>query len=153
MKHTPRLLLTVALALAAFTTATAQSNQRIDELLTQDPAQLGHTAYLVLSAAGSIPEDSSPDDAIAAAREAGLVRSGAAAGDAVSFGAFSYLLTGAFDVPGGVMYRLLPGPRYAAREVIFQGWSRSRRSPREELSGDVVVRILSVYLNTEGGEQ
>ena len=131
----------------------AQSNERIDQLLTQDPAQLGHTAYLVLSAAGTIDEDVSPAEAVAAAKDAGLLPAGARGDTPTRFGDFAYLLTGSFGVPGGVMYRLVPGPRYAAREVVFQGWSRTRRSAGEIISGDVVARVLSVYLNEEGGER
>ncbi|MFO8041791.1 MAG: hypothetical protein R6U25_01205 [Alkalispirochaeta sp.] len=129
----------------------AQSNQEIDRLLAQDPAQLGHVAYLVLTAAGIVEEGASPGEALTAAQQRNLLPAEARVVDAVQFGQFSYLLTDSFGVPGGLMYRLIPGPRYAAREVVYQGWSRSRRAPGEELSGDAVARIMSVYLNQEGG--
>jgi hypothetical protein len=114
---------------------------------------VGQAAYLVLSAAGLIDEDASPGEALVAAQERGLVSAEGRADDAIRFGEFAYMLTDSFDVSGGLMYRLIPGPRYAAREVVYQGWSRTRRAPGETLSGDVVVRIMSVYLNQEGGAQ
>ncbi len=129
----------------------AQSNEQIDRLLSQDPAQLGQAAYLVLTAAGLIEEDSSPGEALVAAQERGIVSAEGQVDDPLQFGEFAYMLTDSFGVSGGLMYRLIPGPRYAAREVVYQGWSRSRRAPREELSGDAVARIMSVYLNQEGG--
>lgn len=131
----------------------AQSNEQIDRLLSQDPAQVGQAAYLVLTAAGLIEEDSSAGEALVAAQERGLVSAQGQVDDPLQFGQFAYMLTDSFGVSGGLMYRLIPGPRYAAREVVYQGWSRTRRAPGEKLSGDTVVRIMSVYLNEEGGAQ
>lgn len=129
----------------------AQSNEEVDRLLSQDPAQVGQAAYLVLTAAGVIEDTATAGQALVAAQQRGLLSEETQVDDAVQFGEFAYMLTDSFGVPGGVMYRLIPGPRYAAREVVFQGWSRSRRAPGEELSGNVVARIVSVYLNQEGG--
>jgi len=109
MREKPRRAILFGLMLAATTALlSAQSNERIDELLTQTPAQIGHTAYLVLTAAGSIDESATPAQAIAAAQEAGWLPAGVTVDDPTRFGDFSYLLTGSFDVAGGVMYRLVP---------------------------------------------
>jgi hypothetical protein len=152
MREKRRRAILIGLMLAATTALlSAQSNERIDELLAQEPAQIGHTAYLVLTAAGAIDESATPAQAIAAAQEAGWLPAGVTVDDPTRFGDFSYLLTGSFGVAGGVMYRLVPGPRYAAREVVYRGWSRSQRSPAEIVSGDVVTRVLSVYVNSQGG--
>lgn len=148
-----RTILLSAIVLFVTTAAWAQSNDRIDELLAQDPAATDLTAYLVLSAAGLVGEDAEPREAVDYAVSEGMLPGGAVGSDAVTFGRFSYLLTRSFGVPGGVMYRLVPGPRYAAREVVFQGWSRKRRDTGELLDGETVVRILSVYLNEQGGAQ
>ena len=138
---------------AGFSLVSAQSNERLDVLLTQDPAETGHAAYLILTAADILPEDSSPDEAYQAAVEAGWVAPDSSSTEPIEFGSFSHLFMEAFDVSGGVMYRVFPGPRYAAREVVYQEWSRTRRSPGERLSGDATVRILSVFLNQRGGVQ
>ncbi len=133
--------------------AVGQSNERIDELLRQGVAEAGHGAYLVLTAAGAVPESADPGEALAAAQEAGLLPGRMERTDLLSFGQFAYLLTESFGVPGGVMYRVLPGPRYAAREVVYQGWSRKRRAPSDPIAGESLVRIVSVYLNETGGAQ
>ncbi|TVR75002.1 MAG: hypothetical protein EA427_00510, partial [Spirochaetaceae bacterium] len=80
------------LLLAGFVTGTvaAQSTERIDELLRQDPAETGHVAYLVLSAAGIIPETASLEAALQAARERGMLPAEASVSDPVSFGRFSF---------------------------------------------------------------
>lgn len=135
------------------TAVTAQSNERIDELLSQDQAQIGHAAYLVFSAAELLDEETDPDGAMRYGIENGLIPTGSNQDDPVTFGRFSYLMTASFGIPGGVMYRLFPGPRYAAREVVYQGWSRKRRASSEVIDGDTVVRVLSVYLNDQGGSR
>ena len=146
---------TVRLALLFFIAGSGwtQSNQMVDALLEQDPAQLGHTTYLILSAAGIIPEAADAAVALVAAQERGWIPAGATAGDATTFGALAHLLMEAFEEEGGVMYRFFPGPRYAAREIAYQGWARRRRPPGERIGGEVVVRIVSVYLNSQGGSQ
>ncbi|MEX2442844.1 MAG: hypothetical protein WD492_04530 [Alkalispirochaeta sp.] len=128
----------------------AQSNEEIDRLLSQDPAQVGEAAYLVLTAAEIVEQDVTPQQAVSVAQERGLLAADVRADDVVRFGELAYMLTDSFGVPGGLMYRLIPGPRYAAREVVYQGWSRTRRAPGAELSGNAVVRIVSVYINQEG---
>ena len=150
MRYIPaRLVIGLIVMGSALVPLSAQSNARIDELLAQPTATLGHTAYLVLSAAGRIEEDLSVGSAVREAQALGMIAEGATASDIVTFGQFSHLLMESFAVRGGVLYRLFPGPRYAAREVVFHKWSRSDRSPREELSGEEVMRILSVYVNKE----
>ncbi len=125
----------------------AQSNERIDEVLSQENAQVGHAAYLVLSAGGLVSDETSPQEAARLAMERGHIESGKTAEAGITFGEYSYLLMTVFDVPGGVMYRLFPGPRYAAREVRYRQWSGTNRAPSDVLSGDAAVRILSLFLN------
>lgn len=130
------------------TGAAAQSNERIDELLGQNPATRGHAAYLVLTASGALPESTSVQAAHQAAVDNGYLPSGSAPGDPVTFGQLSFLLMEAFGEPGGVMYRAFPGPRYASREVVYRRWARLRRPPGQIIDGDVAVRVVSVYLNS-----
>lgn len=146
-----RIILLSAIGFFVATVTWAQSNDRIDELLAQDPAQTDLTAYLILSAAELVDENVAPQEAVDYAIAEGMLSAGTDAAEAVTFGRFSYLLMRSFGVPGGVMYRLVPGPRYAAREVVFQKWSRMRRDTDELLDGETVLRILSVYLNEQGG--
>lgn len=141
------LMVAVLLGTVLTGTIAAQSNQRVDELLGQRPARNGHAAYLVLTAAGIAGEDESPAAVFRTAQQQGLFEPGDTADGAISFGRYSYLLMESFGERGGVMYRLIPGPRYAAREVVYQRWSRTRRAPGTLIDGEVATRVLSVYLN------
>ena len=53
---------------------------------------------------------------------------------------------------GGLMYRMIPGPRYAGREVVFRNWTIERRTTNEEISGETALRILGNYLAAREAE-
>jgi hypothetical protein len=145
-----RIFTTVGLAilviLVPFPVA-GQSNERVDELLRQVPAEQGHVAYMVLTTAGILNDQVSAGGAFRHAQQVGLLPPDNAPDDPVTFGLFAHLMLEAFSIPGGAMYRAFPGPRYAAREVVARQWSRQRRTPRELIDGETVMRILSVYYN------
>lgn len=129
----------------------AQSNEMLDRLLEREQATHGETAYLVLVAAGRLSEDSSPELAAAALVEQGWKIVVREAGEAARLGEYAYLLAQAFELKGGVMYRLLPGPRYAARELSYMQVIQGSGSPSRTLSGEEAVRMLGSLLDWKEG--
>lgn len=128
----------------------AQSNDMIDSILGEETASVGSAAYVALSAAGLVADDATRDRAVVIAREAGWLGDEVEAGDAATFGQIAYLLMEATEVRGGLMYRMIPGPRYAAREFVYQGWSPERRGPGETVTGQFLIRVTGNFLdNTE----
>ena len=139
------LVLLIGIAAAGF----AQSNEIIDDLLASDAAPLGHVAYLVYSAAGVADEAWGPPEALELLLEKGWLD----ASDAdrpVNLGVFAHLVMTTFDMRGGVMYTLIPGPRYAAREFAFRQFATGNTSPYRVLSGDEVTHMLGRVLDTLG---
>lgn len=134
------------LLLVAATTLTAQSNEQIDAILAEDVATTGSAAYVALSAAGLVDDDSPASRAVEIAVEAGWLPQGTAADEPATFGRFAYLLMEAMEVKGGLMYRMIPGPRYAAREFVYREWSPERRAPGEEISGQFLIRVTGNFL-------
>lgn len=59
----------------------------------------------------------------------------------------------AFSIPGGVMYHVLPSPRYALRELEFMGFIDKGTNPSKKISGDGVVRILGYVLDWKEGQK
>jgi len=135
------------LLLVAATTVTAQSNEHIDAILAEDVATVGSAAYVALTAAGLVDDDSPTSRAVEIAIEAGWLPEEAAADEPVSFGRFAYLLMEATEITGGLMYRMIPGPRYAAREFVYRAWSPERRSPGEQITGQFLVRVTGNFLD------
>jgi hypothetical protein len=124
----------------------AQSNTVIDALLDSRDAAFGDAVYLVLSAAKIIPEKATPKDAVwtLQARDWGVA--GRSAKEPIPLGEYAFLLMKAFDVRGGIMYRLFPGPRYACRELAFLGLLEGNTAPNRRLAGEEAVQILSRFL-------
>ena len=120
----------------------AQSNDMMDELLAQENATFGLSAYLILTAAGHLSETADPIEAMTMASDMGWMKIKKEADAAIRFGEYAYLLIEAFDLPGGLMYRIIPGPRYASRELYFLGITEKQLSPYMRISGEEAVRFL-----------
>ena len=144
-------VLLVLLIAAAGLPLGAQSNQVLDELLEREALQYGEAAYLVLVAVERLPEDASLDDAAAALpEEFGTVRARGAE-EAIPLGDYAFLLMQAFEINGGIMYRLAPGPRYAARELAYRKVIRGKAHPGRSVSGTEAVQILRRLLEWKEG--
>ncbi len=124
----------------------AQSNTVIDTLLDSREAAFGDAVYLVLSAAKIVPEKATPNEAVwtLQARDWGVA--GRSAKDPITLGEYAFLLMKAFDVQGGILYRMFPGPRYACRELAFLGLLEGNTAPHRRLAGGEAVQILSRFL-------
>ena len=145
-----RFLFLAALFLAVGSLVSAQSNAMIDSILAEEAATVGSAAYVALSAADLVSDDATRDRAVTIAKEAGWLGDEVQAGDPATFGQIAYLLMEATAVRGGLMYRMIPGPRYAAREFVYQGWSPERRGPNENVTGQFLIRVTGNFLdNTE----
>ncbi|MCF7914992.1 MAG: hypothetical protein K9L66_07500 [Spirochaetaceae bacterium] len=124
----------------------AQSNETLDRFLAQERAVLGYSAYMVLTAADELPEESSPQEAAMAVSRIGWMDTSTASNDPISLGEYSYLLMKAFDIRGGLMYTLFPGPRYAARELKYLQCIPGKSTPGRSISGTDAVQILGRVL-------
>jgi len=132
----------VLLAVAAALPVGAQSNQVLDELLEREALQYGEAAYLVLVAIDRLPEGASPDEAAAALPGVFAEIPVRDAGKAIPLGEYAHLLMLAFEIKGGLMYRLAPGPRYAARELAYLKVIRGKAHPDRPVPGAEAVQIL-----------
>jgi len=126
--------------------AFGQSNAMIDTLLEEQQATWGPASYLVLTAAGLVQEEISAPDAVKSVADKGWFKKAGAPEEQIKLGEFSHMLMKAFGVKGGVMYSLIPGPRYASRELFFKKIIRKHSSPYRALSGEEAVDILRMLL-------
>lgn len=146
--------LIITLLIAGFwapVTLTAQSNELMDVFFSRSEADLGTSAYLVLAAAGAIEESSSAEDALNWISQSGQLSKldNLDPDRMITYGEFSYLLMEVFKEKGGLMYRLIPGPRYAAREVAYQNWIIGKSSPERSLKPFEVINALITIMERE----
>ena len=59
-----------------------------------------------------------------------------------SLGAFSFLVTQLYDIPGGIFYALFPGPHYAIKELQQLGLIPQNKHPRQPISGLLATEII-----------
>ena len=142
---------TLTLLLAVFLLAAAgnvwgQANELLDVLFEEPSTSLWQAAYLVLTASGRIPDDSSPTEAAASLAGQGWKVPERAADEPLTLGEYSYLLMQAFELKGGVMYRIFPGPRYAGRELAYLELIKGDTSPYRTFSGEEAIGILGRLL-------
>jgi hypothetical protein len=125
----------------------AQSAEFLDDLMFAEEATFGQASVLVLMAAGIT--DAGEDEKLAAAAvvESDWAATERDAGAPITLGDYSYLIMTAFEIPGGLGYRLFDSPRYAARELDYLGLVRGYASPKRVLSGPDLLQILGNVVN------
>ena len=69
------------------------------------------------------------------------------------FDEVSFIIMQALDMSGGIMYSLLPSPRYAAREFDNLGLVIGDAHPGTTLSGGDVIRMLSGAIEIQEAEK
>ena len=125
----------------------AQSAATMDEILSEDRVSFGAASYLLLAANAALPEEAGFDEAAGRMAETVPYFSGTGPEESVTLGEYAHLIMQVFGESGGLMYRLLPGPRYAARELAFHNVIQEKAFPNASLSGVRAVRILERFLS------
>ncbi len=131
----------------------AQSNEIIDEILNQNALEYSYAVYLILSGAELIPATATPEEALDTLKQQEWNIKIPEKTANITLGEYSYILMKVFNIPGGLMYRLLPGPRYAAREITYLGFISEKTSPYRSISGEEAVQLLSDVLNWKEEQQ
>lgn len=151
MKNRRSLLVCMALLVVVSSAAWGQSNAVLDKILAAKDASFGDVAYLVMSATKNIPDNATPEEAVAALGKQNWGVKTTEAQQSVTLGTYSFILMKAFGLHGGIMYSLVPGPRYAARELVYLGFVHGDGSPYRTISGTEAVDILGSVLNYKEG--
>ena len=131
----------------------AQSNDKVDELLTQVQVRTDAAAYIVLNAGGWVDENASADEAYAMALEKKWLPQRRAASEPIELDELCALTMSSLGLKGGLMYGIFPGPRYAYHELVAKGIVNSSGGPHRYVPGDEVLTILSESMALRGGEQ
>jgi hypothetical protein len=149
-------LICICMALAAGLGAQEAGQVAADmDRLLETPAVSGaQAARFVLGAAGLLPAGLSGPAAEAAAWEAALGRGWVKgeAGGALRLREAAFLVAGAFGLKGGLMYSLLPGPRYAYRELLYRKIIQGRADGNFTVSGERLLRIIGRVLDYTGAD-
>ncbi len=128
----------------------AQSNDLIDALLDRETADFGSSLQLILSAGGLVDEEATSEEAYETFRSLGWRMRTKDLSDPLTAGELSYLIMKSLRLRGGIMYSILPSPRYAFRELVYRGVIPPQTPPGRIVSGEQVVRYLGAVLRSAG---
>jgi hypothetical protein len=127
----------------------AQTATEMERLLDTDQITYTQAAWFTLASREEDPPSNSAA-AFALARERGWFPANAEPDGPVKLRNLSLLMMKAFDLEGGLMYRLFPGPRYAYREMTRRGFVEGRAYPGFTVSGERFLQILGNVLSHTG---
>ena len=152
MKRT--LCITVAgllIAAAAF----GQAAEQVDKILETEKATFGQAAYLIQTALNDGSDGLDFETAFDRfkSENKNLIRDSISAEDVIPVKTYAFLLMKAFDIKGGMMYRIYPCPRYAYRDLHYLAVIQDQNNPDALMTGAAMLQILSRIDTVQGGEQ
>src|SRR6056297_147066 len=132
----------------------AQTAASMDKLLDEDPISFGAASYLLLVGIGEVSDDIDFAQAAQKAAQENSYFKNKIPQTGLTLGEYSFLLMSLYEYSGGLMYRIFPGPRYAARELAFKQIIQGKAYPNAAVSGERAVRILErlLYLSEDTGQ-
>lgn len=131
----------------------AQSNDMLDQILAESELSYGSAAWLALRATDRIADSATGGESVAGLEALGYGIAHRAPDEAISLGEYSFLLMRLLDLEGGILYRLMPGPRYATRELVAGRVVQGNAYSSMALSGERSVRILARAIAYRDGER
>ncbi|MDR2941884.1 MAG: hypothetical protein LBV17_04760 [Treponema sp.] len=121
---------------------TAQTAAELETVLATETLSYEQAASFVLRAA-DVPF---PGTALSYALEQKWLPAKAVPGDTAVLDRVALLIMGAFGIKGGIMYSAVKSPRYAYRELVYQGIIQGRSDPQLAVSGDFLLFMIGKVL-------
>jgi len=129
--------------------AFGQTSADIEEVLGERAVTCEQATWFTLAAALD-SQPANPQAAFTLALESGWLPADAQRSAPINGGSLAYLMMKAFDINGGIMYRLTGNRRYAYREMKYRGYIDASAYPNRAVSGEQFLQILSNVINDEG---
>lgn len=128
----------------------AQSNEIIDDILTQEKLSCGNGAYLALTAGRLISDSATREDALIYLQNQGWINNQKEISDEMSLGEYSLAVMKTFRISGGLMYTFFPSARYASRELGYLGYISQDAGAYRKLSGSEAISIIGQITRSQG---
>ena len=123
----------------------AQTAEELESILKADYVTWSQAANFILRST----DKSFKGSALEYAAMHGWTRR-SAPGDPITMAELSYLIMKSFNLKGGMMYSLFPGPRYAYRTMLSRSFLQGACDPSLTVSGERFLIILGRVLSAEG---
>jgi hypothetical protein len=135
----------------------AQTAVKMDDMLETPTVSCAQAAWFVLASINTVPaefpvQDAGEENAFERVMANHWLPLKAAPDDPVTLKTLSFLLMRAFNIKGGLMYTILPGPRYALKTLVSRSLIQGAVDPDMTVSGERFLRILGNVLSYAGEE-
>jgi hypothetical protein len=133
----------------------AQTAERLENLLQQNRVSYRDAALMVLEASGRIDAEkqTGADDAFSFAKERGWLPKNAQANSDAKLNGLSLLVARAFEIKGGALFLLFKNPHYAYRAMVYRGIIQGRADPQMTVSGDLLLYTVNRAIGEGSNEQ
>ena len=122
----------------------AQSAQKLTDIIFSQEVTYGNASWFLAVQAGLIDDSKSEKEAFDALSQNGWFNNiDAVYEEKITLKDFSYLCTLAFDIKGGILFRLTKAPRYAVRELKAMRIIPNNANPNAFISGRQMVNIIT----------
>ena len=145
------LIMLVLLMIPAF--LTAQTARELETVLEAPAVTCAQAAYFVYSSREGSTRSTRPETAFEQALERGWVPQGTTQAESITLGKLSLLLMKAYDIKGGMMYAIFPGPRYAFKTMVSRSFIQGTADPSMTVSGEQFLLILGNVLEAMGANE
>lgn len=119
-----------------------QEAAKITEILDSPQLTAGQAAYLAASWLDSSNETLDYSQAAELAAGRGLLKEDAAAGDSIRLDELAGLCMKAWEIPGGLLYRMTKADRYAFKELKALGYLAATDDPSFPVTGFRGLNIM-----------
>lgn len=152
MKRTLCITVAVLITIAA---SFGQEAEKVDKILETEKTTFGQAAYLIQTALNEGADKLDFETAFDRfkSENQNLIRDSVTAGDVIPVKTYAFLLMKAFNIKGGLMYRICPCPRYAYRELRYLAVIQGNSDPDAPMTGSTMLQILGRIDTVQGGEQ
>ena len=152
MKHTLCITVAVLITIAA---SFGQAAEKVDTILETEKATFGQAAYLIQTALNEGADTLDFETAFGRfkSENQNVIRDSVTAGDVIPVKTYAFLLMKAFNIKGGLMYRIYPCPRYAYRELRYLAVIQGNSDPDAPMTGSTMLQILGRIDTVQGGAQ
>ncbi len=123
--------------------ASAQSSQKLTELIASKNATYGQVAYLCQVYSGQIDENADYEQAFNQFKESNKIKNGVSINSSITLSELSFICTKLGNIKGGLFYTIFPSPRYAFRELKAKGILPQNADPDEKPSGRDVIAVFN----------
>lgn len=123
--------------------ALGQTEDFLDTVLGARSLTWSQSAHLVLVGAGFSPEDATPEASWATLTDRGWVSPLPDPQKPATVAGYAFLVTKAFGLKGGFLSSLVPGPRYAFRDLKFHNLVPEGLDPDDPLDPRTALVVLA----------